>query len=95
MTEERLRIAREMHDIVAHSMSLIAVKATIANHVADERPQEVRDALRVIETTSRTALTELRRTLGALRADPDLHGLPPGGVPSWTQSAGLGLCRRV
>jgi signal transduction histidine kinase len=68
--EERLRIAREMHDIVAHSMTVIAVKATIANHVADERPEEVRDALRVIETTSRTALTELRRTLGALRTDP-------------------------
>jgi signal transduction histidine kinase len=78
--EERLRIAREMHDIVAHSMSLIAVKATVANHVADERPQEVRDALRVIEATSRTALTELRRTLGALRTGPDPDLAPAPGV---------------
>ena len=74
--DERLRIAREMHDIVAHSMSLIAVKATIANHVADERPQEVRDALRVIEATSRTALAELRRTLGALRTEVELAPAP-------------------
>jgi signal transduction histidine kinase len=80
--EERLRIARELHDIVAHSMSLIAVKAAVANHVADERPQETRDALRVIETTSRDALTEIRRALGVLRTEaafsptPGLSDLP-------------------
>jgi signal transduction histidine kinase len=91
--EERLRFAREMHDIVAHSMSLIAVKATIANHVADERPQEMRDALRVIEDTSRAALTELRRTLGALRTDTDvapvsgMHDLP--GLVHTAGSTGL------
>ena len=74
--DERLRIAREMHDVVAHSMSLIAVKATIANHVADQRPQEVRDALRVIEATSRGALADLRRTLGALRTEADFAPAP-------------------
>jgi signal transduction histidine kinase len=62
VSEERLHIARELHDIVAHSMSVIAVKAAVANHVADERPQETRDALRVIELTSREALAEMRRT---------------------------------
>ncbi|MEQ4302077.1 sensor histidine kinase [Plantactinospora sp. B6F1] len=66
--DERLRISRELHDIVAHSMSVITVKAAVANHVAESRPQEVRDALRDIEATSRSALAELRRTLGVLRA---------------------------
>jgi signal transduction histidine kinase len=74
--DERLRIAREMHDVVAHSMSLIAVKATIANHIAEERPQEVRDALRVIEETSRGALADLRRTLGALRTEAEYAPAP-------------------
>ncbi|MFY1693321.1 sensor histidine kinase [Plantactinospora sp. WMMB782] len=66
--DERLRISRELHDIVAHSMSVITVKAAVANHVAESRPQEVRDALRDIEATSRSALAELRRTLGVLRS---------------------------
>ncbi|WP_084469154.1 sensor histidine kinase [Nocardiopsis trehalosi] len=68
---ERLRIAREMHDVVAHSMGLIAVKAGIANHVAAERPEEARDALRVIEATSRGALNEMRGLLGVLRSGAD------------------------
>jgi len=68
VAEERLRIAREMHDVVAHSMSLIAVKAAVGNHVAAEQPEEARDALRIIEATSRGALVEMRRMLGVLRA---------------------------
>lgn len=85
VAEERLRIARELHDVVAHSMSLIAVKAGTANHVAATRPDEAADALRVIETTSRTALAEMRHLLGVLRSDattaelaplPGLDGLP-------------------
>ncbi|MER5650530.1 sensor histidine kinase [Streptosporangium sp. NPDC002524] len=80
VAEERLRIAREMHDVVAHSMTLIAVKAGIANHVAAARPEEATDALRVIETTSRGALAEMRRMLGVLRSDlgpsPDLAPSP-------------------
>jgi len=73
VVEERLRIARELHDVVAHGMSLIAVKAGVANHVLRERPEEAHDALRLIETTSRGALTELRHMLGVLRSD----GTPP------------------
>jgi len=65
--DERLRIARELHDIVAHSMTLIAVKAAVGNHVAQAKPEEARDALRVIEATSRSALAEIRRALGILR----------------------------
>nr|WP_042198423.1 histidine kinase [Kibdelosporangium sp. MJ126-NF4]CEL23392.1 two-component system sensor kinase [Kibdelosporangium sp. MJ126-NF4]CTQ96872.1 two-component system sensor kinase [Kibdelosporangium sp. MJ126-NF4] len=74
VSDERLRIARELHDVVAHSMSLIAVKAGIANHVADQRPQEARDALRVIESTSRNTLIEMRQLLGILRSSPELPG---------------------
>ena len=80
VTDERLRIARELHDIVAHSMSVITVKAAVANHVAESRPQEVRDALHAIEATSRGALTEMRRTLGVLRAGQP--GAPVGFGPA-------------
>ncbi|GAA4071207.1 sensor histidine kinase [Actinomadura miaoliensis] len=80
VAEERLRIARELHDVVAHSMSLIAVKAGVANHVAEERPEEARDALRVIESASRGALAEMRQLLGVLRtggpADAELAPAP-------------------
>ncbi|MFI6990134.1 histidine kinase [Nonomuraea wenchangensis] len=71
VTDERRRIARELHDVIGHSMSLIAVKATVANHVADARPQEVRAALAVIEQTSRSTLAEIHRVLDLLRSDGD------------------------
>jgi signal transduction histidine kinase len=75
--EERLNIARELHDVVAHSMSLIAVKAGTANHVMAVRPDEAQDALRVIESTSRTALAEMRQLLGVLRSGADAAQLAP------------------
>lgn len=68
---ERLRVARELHDVVTHSIGLIAVKASVANHVAAERPAEVADALRAIESVSREALAELRSMLRLLRVDTD------------------------
>lgn len=77
VSAERLRIAREMHDVVAHSMSLIAVKAAVGNHVALEQPEQARDALRVIEDTSRETLTELRRMLGVLRDGTGVPALAP------------------
>ncbi|TCC02015.1 sensor histidine kinase [Kribbella soli] len=78
---ERLRIARELHDIVAHSMGLIAVKAGVANHVLRVRPEEVSDALSVIESTSRDALVELRHMLGLLRtSDEPVDLAPPAGL---------------
>ncbi|MFG1925589.1 sensor histidine kinase [Cryptosporangium sp. NPDC048952] len=64
---ERLRIARELHDLVAHSMGVIAFQAGAGRRVIDTRPVEARNALDAIETTSREALAELRRTLAALR----------------------------
>ena len=83
VAEERLRIARELHDIVSHTLSLIGVKAAVANHVADSRPEEVRDALRVIEATSRDALTQMRHMLGVLRSDQAPAGwAEPGSGPA-------------
>ncbi|MEV4020920.1 sensor histidine kinase [Nonomuraea angiospora] len=78
VTEERLRIARELHDVVTHSVGLIAVKAGVANHVMATRPDEAHDALRVIETASRSALVEMRYLLGVLRSssEPDLVPAP-------------------
>ena len=71
VTAERLRIARELHDVVAHSMSVIAVQSGVANHVIDSRPAQARQALATIEATSRGALVELRRLLGVLRQGDD------------------------
>ena len=69
--EERLRIAREIHDVVTHSVGLIAVKAGIANHVIAEHPEEAQEALTVIEDVSKRALRDLRATLKVLRRDPE------------------------
>ncbi|MFE9103508.1 sensor histidine kinase [Actinomadura geliboluensis] len=69
LADERLRIARELHDVVTHGMGMIAVKAGVANHIAETRPEEARRALQVIETTSRDALAEMRRLLDMLRHD--------------------------
>lgn len=67
LAEERLRIAQELHDVVAHSMSVIAVQAGVGAHVLDDRPDQARAALDAISATSRGTLTELRRLLGVLR----------------------------
>jgi len=72
---ERLRIARELHDVVAHAMSVIAVQSGVGHHVIDTQPEEARRALAAIETTSRAALTEMRRLLGVLRQEGETH--PP------------------
>ncbi|MFF4370672.1 sensor histidine kinase [Streptomyces sp. NPDC001594] len=72
VTAERLRIARELHDMVAHSIGVVAIQAGVGRRVIDTRPGEARSALEVIENTSRETLAGLRRTLVALRrAEPD------------------------
>jgi signal transduction histidine kinase len=63
---ERLRIARELHDMVAHSIGVIAIQAGAGSQVIDTQPAEARNALSAIEATSRDALAGLARTLGAL-----------------------------
>jgi signal transduction histidine kinase len=74
VVEERLRIARELHDVVAHSMSIIAVQSGVGAHVLDSQPEEARKALAAVEATSRQALTEMRRLLGVLRQEAEPSG---------------------
>jgi signal transduction histidine kinase len=88
VTEERLRIARELHDVVAHAMSVIAVQAGVANHVIDSRPDLARTALATVETNTRAALVEMRRLLGVLR-----QGDEPSA--SLTPTPGLGEVDRL
>ena len=69
---ERLRIARELHDIVAHSIGIIAIQAGAGHRVFDASPDQARDALASIEATSRETLSGLRRMLtGLRRAEPE------------------------
>jgi signal transduction histidine kinase len=76
---ERLRIARELHDIVAHSIGIIAIQAGSGRSVFDASPAEARDALATIEATSRETLSGLRRMMtGLRRAEP---GSGPGQAP--------------
>ncbi len=68
---ERLRIARELHDVVAHSFAAIALHAGVADHVKDDRPDQVGEALRAIKAVSSEASRELRAILGVLRSVGD------------------------
>lgn len=67
-TDERVRIARELHDSVAHSMSLINLQAGVALHLGADLPEQTRDSLANIRDSSRDALVELRTILGVLRS---------------------------
>jgi signal transduction histidine kinase len=69
--EERLRIARELHDSLTHSISVICVQSGVAVHLARKRGEEVSPALLAIQEASTDAARELRTTLGVLRADED------------------------
>ena len=74
VVEERTRIAREMHDVVAHGMSVISVQASAAQEIARSDPDRTIDILHDIEATGREALTEMRRMLGVLRSSDDHAG---------------------
>jgi signal transduction histidine kinase len=86
VAEERLRIAREVHDVVGHGLATITLRAGVADRVAERDPAEVREALRAIRQVSRESLSELSALLGVLRAEgeeaperspaPDLQALP-------------------
>jgi signal transduction histidine kinase len=88
VVEERLRLARELHDVVAHAMSVIAVQSGVGAHIATTQPKEARRSLAAIEATSRAALEELRRLLGVLRQENEPKGdLAP--VPGLANLDGL------
>jgi signal transduction histidine kinase len=87
---ERVRIARELHDVLAHSLSQINVQAGVGLHLMDKQPDKAKDALASIKETSKTALDEVRSVLGILRAeggaDPSAPLLPE---PDLSRLAGL------
>lgn len=76
--EERAHIARELHDVVAHHVSVMVVQAAGARRIADKDPEAARTALAAVEAAGRTALTEMRRMLEVLRADDPGLGPQPG-----------------
>ena len=86
VADERLRIARELHDVVAHSMSVIAVQAGYGQYVIDDSPDGAREALGAIQVTSREALDEMRRMLGVLRQQDVTPA--QGQVDAWRAGGG-------
>jgi signal transduction histidine kinase len=88
VAEERLRIARELHDVVAHAMSVVAVQSGVGAHVIDTDPAEAKRILENVKVTSREALDEMRRLLGVLRQqDADADG--PSAAPSVPSAGGM------
>jgi signal transduction histidine kinase len=87
LAQERLHIAQELHDVMAHSMSVIAVQAGVGMHVVDDDPTEAKKSLENISTTSRSTLVELRRMLGVLRDD--------GSGTAYAPAPGLGDLDRL
>jgi len=81
VTAERLRISRELHDLVAHSMGIIALQAGAAARVIDTQPQRAREALFEVESAGRETLAGLRRMLGPLRPCNASQGYQPGSMP--------------
>ncbi|WP_207456498.1 sensor histidine kinase [Herbiconiux sp. SYSU D00978] len=66
---ERVRIARELHDVLAHSLSQISLQAGVGLHLSERDPEKAREALASVRDTSKTALEEVRHVLGVLRSD--------------------------
>lgn len=98
--EERMRIARDLHDVVAHNISVINVQANTALHLMDRQPDRARSALTTINEVSGQALVELRSVLGVLRAVDE--GVPRAPAPGLTRlgdladtAAAAGLAVRV
>ncbi|MFF2268535.1 sensor histidine kinase [Cellulosimicrobium cellulans] len=74
VADERLRIAREVHDVLAHSLSAITVQAGVGLHLLDRDPEQARSALTAIRATSTEALDEVRAVLGVVRGEPRADG---------------------
>ena len=86
VSDEQARISRELHDVIAHSVSVIVVQAGAAGDVFESRPDQAREALRSVETTGREALGELRRLLAGVRTDDGaVRGVAGADVPTLPQ----------
>ena len=95
---ERARIARELHDVIAHNVSVMVVQADGASYALDSSPERARQALGAIASTGRQALAEMRRMLGVLRSDDDTTGVVPlpgieqlGELLEQTRASGLAV----
>lgn len=101
-SEERMRIARELHDVLAHNISLMNVQAGVALHLMDERPEQARTALSAIKHASNEALSELRSVLEILRQENEEPPRAPASglarlddLVARTQAAGLRVTKEV
>lgn len=94
--EERVRIAREVHDITAHSLSAVSIQAAAAERLLDKNPEAARQALETVRSTSKSALEDIRSMIGVLRQGEDNPEMMPTGsterlqdVVSFLESAGI------
>ncbi|GAA2043750.1 sensor histidine kinase [Polymorphospora rubra] len=98
-SEERLRIARELHDVLGHHLSLINVQAGVGLHLMDSRPEQAREALTAIRTASAEALREVRGVLGVLRPEQEVAPRAPAPtldrLAELTADAGIPVRTRV
>jgi len=78
VSEERTRIARELHDVVAHSVSIVAVQAGAAEELIERDPERAREHIASVRRTAREAMTEMRRVLEVLRTDEPRYAPQPG-----------------
>ena len=89
--EYRLALARDIHDVVAHSLSMINVRASVALHLADRDPAQLKPALEAIKEGSKESLDQVRELLGVLRRDaPRRPGLSLEGIPALVEDARQG-----
>jgi signal transduction histidine kinase len=98
-SDERLRIARELHDVLGHHLSLINVQAGVGLHLMDNRPEQAREALAAIKTASSEALREVRSVLGVLRPEEEAAPRQPAlgldRLTDLTADAGLAVTTRT
>jgi signal transduction histidine kinase len=102
VTDERLRIARELHDVVAHHISVVNVQAGVARHLLESQPEQARNALSLVREASRTVLSEMSTVLGLLRTGEDETPMAPapglegaGTLVDSMRRAGLEVAERV
>jgi signal transduction histidine kinase len=84
VTQERLRIARELHDVLAHTLTVVSVQAGVASDLFDDKPDEARTALQTIRTAGRDAMSELKATVDVLR-EPARSAAPRAPAPGLDQ----------